>query len=141
MNIQKTTEKIGMLKYLRYRDEIFTKFNHLLNDNQATRKRLQVIAEKGPAVCLATPVVRDTSCFAKEEKGPQRLQQIKHGLPLPALPLDGTLHISLAKTVSVEACGFLRCGSFVIFLRGNAIWCSCPPNLKVEWLKLGSSEE
>ena len=51
MNIQKTTEKIGLLKYLRYRDEIFTKFNHLLNDNQATRKRLQVIAEKGPAVC------------------------------------------------------------------------------------------
>lgn len=91
MNIQKSTEKIGLLKYLRYRDEIFTKFNHLLNDNQATRKRLQVIAEKGPAVCLATAVVRDTSCFAKEEKGPQRLQQIKHGLPLPALPLDGTL--------------------------------------------------
>ena len=78
-----------MLKYLRYRDEIFTKFNHLLIDNQATRKRLQVIAEKGPAVCLATPVERDTVCFPKEEKGPQRLQQIKHGLRLPPLPLGG----------------------------------------------------
>lgn len=37
----------ALLRPVAYRDEIFTKFNHLLNDNQATRKRLQVIAEKG----------------------------------------------------------------------------------------------
>ena len=99
------------------------------------------LPKKAPQFALQLPLFGTRPRFAKEEKGPQRLQQIKHGLPLPALPLDGTLHISLAKTVSVEARGFLRCGSFVIFLRGNAIWCSCPPNLKVEWLKLGSSEE